>query len=59
MNYNEKEILKHLQQRLSPKRYHHSLCVADRAAGLARRYGEDESRARFCGLTHDICKNLP
>lgn len=55
----EQEILNHLQQRLSPKRYHHSLCVAERAIFLAHRYGADESRARFCGLTHDICKNLP
>lgn len=59
IDYNEQEILTHLQQRLSSKRYHHSLCVAERAVFLAHRYGADENRARFCGLTHDICKNLP
>lgn len=59
MDYNERELLDCLRQRLSDKRYHHSLCVAERAVFLAHRFGADESRARFCGLTHDICKNLP
>lgn len=45
--------------RLSESRYEHSLCVVERARQLARRYGADEEKAAFAGLTHDICKNMP
>lgn len=47
-----------LQKRLKPKRYHHSLCVADAAVRLAQQYGyPDLSKAYFAGLLHDITKN--
>ena len=49
-----KEILK---ERLSEKRYHHSLCVADEAVRLAKLYGANEEKAYLAGLLHDICKN--
>lgn len=49
----KKEILK----RLKPKRYEHSLNVADSARQLAEKYGEDKDKAYISGLLHDIMKN--
>lgn len=49
-----KEIL---QKRLTPKRYNHSLCVADEAVRLAKKYGGDVEKAYLSGLLHDITKN--
>lgn len=49
-----KEILK---ERLNPKRYNHSLCVADEAVRLAKKYGGDCDKAYLAGLLHDITKN--
>ncbi|MBE6810795.1 MAG: HD domain-containing protein [Ruminococcaceae bacterium] len=49
-----KEIL---QKRLTPKRYNHSLCVADEAVRLAKKYGGDQEKAYLAGLLHDITKN--
>jgi nicotinate-nucleotide adenylyltransferase len=46
-----------IRQRLGDYRYHHSLCVADEAARLARRYGADEEKAYTAGLLHDIMKD--
>lgn len=49
-----KELLK---KRLNPKRYNHSLCVADEAKRLADKYGADIEKAYLAGLLHDITKN--
>lgn len=49
-----KEILKN---RLTEKRYNHSLCVADEAVRLAQKYGGDCEKAYLAGLLHDITKN--
>ncbi len=46
-----------LQKRLTPKRYNHSLCVADEAVRLAKKYGGDCDKAYLAGLLHDITKN--
>lgn len=46
-----------LQKRLTPKRYNHSLCVADEAVRLAKKYGGDTDKAYLAGLLHDITKN--
>ncbi len=51
------EYKKILQERLTPKRYHHSLCVADEAVRLAKKYGGDTEKAYLAGLLHDITKN--
>ena len=48
-----------LSRRLKKSRYEHSLGVADTAAFLARRFGEDESRARLAGLLHDCAREFP
>ncbi|MGN0494240.1 MAG: bis(5'-nucleosyl)-tetraphosphatase (symmetrical) YqeK [Acutalibacteraceae bacterium] len=48
-----------LQKRLNEKRYYHSLCVADEARRLAKKYGGDRDKAYLAGLLHDITKNAP
>lgn len=52
-----KEIKKLLKERLSEKRYYHSLCVAESAKELAEKYGADKEKAYFTGLVHDIMKD--
>ena len=46
-----------VKQRLSAKRYAHSLAVSASAVDLARKYGACPERAAFAGLIHDICKD--
>lgn len=48
-----------LKQRLTEKRYIHSLAVADEAKRLALKYGGDAEKAYLAGLVHDITKNAP
>ncbi|MBQ3573904.1 MAG: bis(5'-nucleosyl)-tetraphosphatase (symmetrical) YqeK [Clostridia bacterium] len=48
----------YLEERLSPKRYNHSLGVADEAVRLAKRYGADEEKAYLAGLVHDSAKEV-
>lgn len=50
------EILRPL---LSKKRLHHSICVADAAVRLAKRWGADENKAYTAGMLHDIMKDTP
>jgi nicotinate-nucleotide adenylyltransferase len=57
--YNTDDKKKFLKERLSQKRYNHSLNVAEECRKLALKYGEDPDRAYFAGLLHDICKELP
>lgn len=52
------KIKNYLQGMLSPKRYQHSLGVAETAARLARRYGADEEKAYLAGLVHDCGKEV-
>lgn len=49
---------KFLRERLSEKRFNHSLGVAKTARKLAEIYGADEKKAYLAGLLHDITKNL-
>ena len=54
---NYEKIKKILSQRLTQKRYIHSLAVADEALRLAKAHGVDCEKAYLCGLLHDITKN--
>lgn len=58
MSRNE-EYMAVLKERLTEKRYIHSLNVADSAKELARIYGADEEKAYTAGLVHDCCKDMP
>ncbi|MBE6862293.1 MAG: HD domain-containing protein [Ruminococcus sp.] len=57
--YNADEKKKFLKNRLSQKRYTHSLNVAEECRKLAVKYGEDPDKAYYAGLLHDICKEIP
>lgn len=46
-----------IRGRLTPKRFVHSLAVADQAEHLAKKYGADPQKARVAGLLHDILKD--
>ena len=45
-----------LKSRLSDYRYNHSLCVAQSAVELAKKYGADPAKALVAGLLHDVTK---
>ena len=53
------EIQELLKERLSKKRFIHSLNVADESRNLAKKWGSDPEKAYFAGLVHDICKDCP
>jgi predicted HD superfamily hydrolase involved in NAD metabolism len=44
---------------LPPKRLHHSECVAEAAALLAKQYGADSEKAWLAGMLHDCMKYAP
>jgi len=48
-----------LREKLTEKRFIHSLNVADSAKELAKIYGYDEEIAYTAGLIHDCCKDTP
>jgi len=56
-NIEDKKIF--LKERLSKKRYTHSVNVSAESVRLAKLYGADSERAEIAGLLHDICKELP
>lgn len=56
--YRNYELKTLLRQRLSEKRYLHSLGVAKTAKMLAEKNGADPEKAEIAGLLHDITKNL-
>ncbi len=53
-----KEFKKRLEIELKPKRYIHTLGVAEEAQRLAKRYGESAFKAYIAGLLHDCAKNF-
>jgi len=55
---NLEEVKKDLKQILSEKRYTHSVGTMNMARELAHIYGEDEEKAAFTGLIHDIAKEM-
>lgn len=54
--YNINEYQNIIKERLSDYRFYHSLCVAESARALAKKYGADEEKAEVAGILHDICK---
>lgn len=46
-----------LRQKLTPKRYEHSIAVMKRSVELAKRYGVDIEKAKLAGLLHDVMKD--
>ncbi len=54
----KKFLLRLLKDRLSEKKYKHTLGVAETALRLAKEYDVDEQKAYIAGLLHDITKEL-
>lgn len=54
----ESEIKYSLQQKLTPKRYKHSLGVSETAGMLAERFGAAADQARLAGLLHDCARDF-
>lgn len=46
-----------LRQKLTPKRYEHSIAVMKRSVELAKRYGVDTEKAKLAGILHDVMKD--
>jgi predicted HD superfamily hydrolase involved in NAD metabolism len=57
--YDMDDIRAMLKNKLSEKRYEHTLGVEYTAAALAMRYGADMKKARLAGLLHDCAKYFP
>ena len=57
--YNIEEYEKLIKETLSPYRYNHSMCVAKKAAELAKKHGIDEEKAYVAGILHDVTKEMP
>lgn len=53
------EIRKHASAAENPKRFEHSVRVAETAAYMCSLYGLDEKKGYLAGIAHDICKNIP
>lgn len=53
-----KEIKDVLKNKLSEKRFYHSICVMEMCEKLAEHYNVDIEEARFIGLAHDIAKEM-
>lgn len=53
------QFIKIIRGRLSPRRFRHSLAVADQAKHLAPIYGADPEKAYTAGILHDIMKDTP
>lgn len=58
MEYNAAQAERLIKNRLSQKRYQHSLGVARCAEQLAIRFGIDGHKAYITGIFHDYAKNL-
>ena len=56
MDYNE--IKEQVKNRLTPKRYNHTLGVIETALHLCDKYGGDPAKARTAALLHDCAKYM-
>lgn len=52
------EIQEYVKERLSEKRYYHSICVMEMCQELAEIYGEDIETAKKVGIAHDVAKEM-
>jgi nicotinate-nucleotide adenylyltransferase len=57
MLYDLEKLRLHVEGRVSPARYEHSLAVQKAAIMLAKRYNADWFKAGVAGLLHDVCKS--
>ena len=57
MNYDEIAIK--LAQRLTGKRFKHSVGVSETAAVLAKQFGGDVAKSQLAGILHDCAREIP
>lgn len=48
-----------VKNKLSEKRFYHSVCTMERCIEYAKIYGIDEEKAKLVGIAHDIVKETP
>ncbi|CUH97467.1 hypothetical protein P22_3597 [Propionispora sp. 2/2-37] len=53
------DLVKKLKNKLSEKRFLHSVAVSKAAVELAQLYGADTVKAQIAGLLHDYAKEIP
>ena len=53
------DIQNYIKDKLSEKRYYHSVCVMERSEELAKKYGADIEIAKKIGIAHDVAKEIP
>lgn len=56
MNLNQ--IQEYIKNKLSEKRYYHSICVMERSKELALKFGADIEIAQKIGIAHDVAKEM-
>ncbi len=59
MKLDIEDYKKVIKDRMSKKRYIHSINVAKAGIQLAERYGADVEKVRIAGILHDITKEMP
>ena len=52
------QIQEYIKNRLSEKRYYHSICVMERSRELAIKFGADVEVAEKIGIAHDVAKEM-
>ncbi|MCR5208164.1 MAG: bis(5'-nucleosyl)-tetraphosphatase (symmetrical) YqeK [Eubacterium sp.] len=57
--YDFEKYEKLIEDGLSEYRFHHSMCVAEKARQLAVKYGADADKAYLAGILHDVTKEMP
>ena len=55
--WTDEKIVELIKSKLEPKRFEHSMNVAQSARYLAGKYGGDADKAYTAGLLHDVMKN--
>ena len=57
--YNTEKYIEIIENALSEYRFHHSMCVAEKAEELAKKHGLNAEKAYIAGVLHDITKEMP
>ncbi len=52
------EVRKFTESSVSKQRYEHSLRTAETCSKLCKRFGLEDSKGYFAGLSHDMCKEF-
>ncbi|MBO4759592.1 MAG: bis(5'-nucleosyl)-tetraphosphatase (symmetrical) YqeK [Spirochaetaceae bacterium] len=52
------EVTEYAKSHEKKERFEHSMRTAATCADLCRRFGEDEKKGWFAGISHDICKEF-